>query len=157
MAIDSDQLEKLFREKHLVLYAAAMAITRNHASAEDAVHDALIAVAESSAEPANLQAYLYTVVRNKALLSASRARINEVPVEQDFVDFRAVDGSQSVLLRQALAQIEKLDLNTRQVLILKLFADLTFNEIAQLMNEPLNTVASWYRRGLQHVQEKLHE
>ena len=158
MAIDSAQLEQLFREDHSVLYAAAMAITRNRQMAEDAVHDALLAIAEMTGQPRDLRAYLFTAVRNKALLLTSRGRRQTgLGALEDFLDLSAVEPARQILLQQILQHIETMDSNPRQVLIMKLFADLTFEEIARVMNESGNTVASWYRRGLQQLQEQLRD
>jgi RNA polymerase sigma-70 factor (ECF subfamily) len=42
-----------------------------------------------------------------------------------------------------------------QTVVLYLQQDLTFQEIAEVLNEPLNTVKSRYRRGLLAIKEKL--
>ena len=52
------ELKELFASQHKHLYVAALAITRNRASAEDCVHDALLAVAEIETELDDIEAYI---------------------------------------------------------------------------------------------------
>lgn len=161
MRFSSSQLERLFASHHRAFFVAALSITRNRAAAEDAVHDALLAVASVSTEPDDLKAYVFAVVRNKALLQLKQARHSDTESSrEDYFAEEAFDGieaEQRIFLDQALKQLETLEPQQQQVLIMKIFADLTFREISEAMDSPLNTVCSWYRRGLKQLQENLNE
>ncbi len=153
-----DQLVELFKSKQKQLYVAALAISRNRAAAEDAVLDAMLAVAELDQAPDNLPAYLYMTVRNKALYSVKHSRRFLPDAEHhDFIDTRSQSAEQQVFVQQILRQLDKLESNQQQVLIMKLFSDLTFDEIAEITANNPNTVASWYRRGLAQLKENIHE
>lgn len=152
------ELQDLFSREHHSLYVAALAITRRRACAEDAVHDALIAVAEVDSQLENLKYYLYRAVRNRALYLAKRQdRLTSIDNDNDFF----VSDSQSLelntLAQQVNQHIGELEEKYQQVLLMKLFSDLTFDDIATIVDAPLNTVASWYRRGLAQLKERLHE
>ncbi|PCJ19979.1 MAG: hypothetical protein COA96_16035 [SAR86 cluster bacterium] len=161
MRFSSSQLERLFVTHQRAFFVAALSITRSRAAAEDAVHDALLAVASVATEPDDLKAYVFRVIRNKALLFLKQGRMasaNQTDLEfiaRDSLD--KLDSEQTVFITQALKQLETLELHHQQVLIMKIFADLSFREIAEIMDSPLNTVTSWYRRGLKQLQEKLDE
>jgi len=158
MRFSFNQLERLFARHHKEFFVAAVSITRNRAAAEDAVHDALLAVATGSTRPDDLKAYMFRVVRNKALLYLQQAkRFSDTPPADEFIAAEALQEEDRIFLNQLLRQIEELEFNQQQVLVLKLIAGLTFAEIAETMDSPLNTVTSWYRRGLQKLQEKLDE
>ncbi len=161
MRFSFNQLERLFSSHHREFFVAALSITRNGAAAEDVVHDALLAVAASQTKPDNLKAYVFRVIRNKALLHIRQAkRIDDSGLVLDYIDsdsLAALNPEEKIFISQALEKIATLDAQQQQVLFLKIFADLTFKEIADVMDSPMNTVSSWYRRGLQHLQEMLNE
>ena len=60
--------------------------------------------------------------------------------------------------KQALLRaVERLPAEQREVLILKIWAELTFDEIARTLDESLNTVASRYRYALQKLKDWVPE
>lgn len=150
-------LEQLFIQQQHQLYVLALAITRNRVAAEDAVHDALLAVANLTTPPRDLKPYLFRVVRNKALLH-QRKQYDSV-AESDMDDFLGsteLSGEQATLANQVVKHIRQLSAEEQQCLMLKLFNDMTFHEIAELLESSPNTVASWYRRGLGKLKEKIN-
>ena len=137
---------------------AALSITKDRAAAEDVVLDALLAVSELQQSPDDLPAYVYRTVRNKALHSVKQSqRFSSESALDNFIDGGAQHAEQQVFLRQVLTHLETLESNQQQVLIMKLFGDLTFDEIAKITATSPNTVASWFRRGLQKLKESIHE
>lgn len=152
------ELKELFASQQKHLYIAALAITRNRASAEDCVHDALLAVAEIQTELDDLEAYLFRVVRNKAIHRINQAARYENSVQdQNYIVAESKSLESSTFINQVKRQIGFLDMNYQQVLIMKLFTDLTFIEIAKITENSPNTVASWYRRGLTQLKERINE
>lgn len=149
------QLDRLFREHQQHCYVAALAITRNRAAAEDAVHDALVAVCTADVKPRDLKAYLFRTVRNKALDSLRRERRTD-PLPEDYLEADCQDETTAVFAEQVQRFINRLDTDQQQVLILKLFAGLTHEEIANILSTSPNTVATWYRRGLSRLKEFMH-
>lgn len=66
----------------------------------------------------------------------------------------------STLLADETAQsvrdaVDELPEPQKQVLVMKLYGGLTFDEIAQANEEPLSTVASRYRRALEKLKDEL--
>ena len=152
------QLVQLFESKQKQLYAAALSITRDRALAEDVVLDAMLAVSELKKAPDDLPAYLYRTIRNKAIHGSKQSmRFTSDSDYSSFIASNSRAAEEQVFVKQVLNQIEKLERNQQQVLILKLFGDLTFDEIAEITASNPNTVASWYRRGLQQLKETIHE
>ena len=172
-------LESIYREHRQGLFTLALSITRRRDRAEDAVHDAftrmLRAEASRAAPQGDRVAYAFASVRNAAIdivrkktelpidaiagesaagesiysrlrLSQSEGSLSE-PCDAPLI---AAEAQQRV--RQA---VDELPDATRQVLVMKLHGGLTFEQIAQAMNEPLSTVASRYRRALDRLKEKL--
>ena len=151
-------LIRLFESRQRELYLAALSVTRERGSAEDAVQDAIIAVASVQTQPDNLEAYLFRAVRNKALHHLDRIkRIDDTVDAADFLDLGNCSNESQILARQVVKRMDELSLEQRQVIIMKLFGDLTFDEIARITDTSLNTVASWYRRGLEKLREQIYE
>jgi len=152
------QLVHIFEEKQKQLYVAALSITRDRAAAEDVVLDAMLAVSQLKQAPDNLPAYLYRAVRNKAINSSKLSKKFTSDAEySDFIDNKSQSAEEQIFVSQVLKQLERLETNQQQVLIMKLFGDLTFEEIAEVTGNSPNTVASWYRRGLVKLKEHIHE
>lgn len=154
------QLEEAYRQHLRRLYVIALAITGCPAQAEDAVHDAFARVARSKpADVGNLLGYLVSAVRNAAF--DLQRRLPKV-VEADFVSYldpRAYEpgrGLQEQELRTAIARhMAALSTSEREVIAMKVHAEMTFQEIAAATGEPLQTVASRYRRALGRLREML--
>ncbi len=150
------KLAKIFNSHQQQLYVCAIAITKSRESAEDAVHDALVAVAETTSQPLNLTAYLFKVVRTKAIQLQQKNQRQALQLS-DCIDTEHVSHSDRYRCAQALRHIDTMTPEQQQVLIMKLMGDMTFKEIAAYTNTSINTVASKYRRALINLQEKLNE
>ena len=119
------------------------------------VLDALLAISELNQEPDNLDAYVFRVVRNKALHVRKRSkRIQTESSLAEFVDTREQTADQQVFTAQVLKHLEKLEFNQQQVLIMKLFGDLTFHEIAEITASNPNTVTVFLRAVLKILHQK---
>ena len=153
-----NEVTAVFESRQRQLYIAALSVTRERSSAEDAVQDALIAIAALQTRPTDLEAYFFRTVRNKALHSVKQNnRFDRSMDPTEFLDVKDCSEDQKILAAQVAEYLVKLEENTRQVIIMKLFADLTFAEIAEIMASSPNTVASWYRRGISRLKEQLNE
>ena len=149
-------LGELFTQNKDKLFALALSITKCRASAEDVIHDALLAVAETPNEPDNLLFYLFRTIRNKAL-HVNKSNYSHEQINESYLSCEQHEGEKKILMDKVASLIEELNQEQQQVIIMKLFADLTFKEIAELTETSLNTIASQYRRGIKIIQEKLNE
>ena len=67
----------------------------------------------------------------------------------------SVDGSNDELAERLRREIELLDDGTREIIVMKIFGELTFDEIGSVLNTPAATVATRYRRTLMTLEERL--
>ena len=158
------RLERLYTEHRQGLYSLALTITRSADAAEDAVHEAFVRLCRSGQQTSgDPVAYVFAAVRNAAidqLRQRGRAdrqsnSIFAVAPPADEVarpDELAAEAERDRLIRTAL---ESLPDATRQVIVMKLYAGLTFEQIAAACNEPLPTIASRYRRGLDKLRTSM--
>jgi len=146
-----------FYEQHAqALYVYAVALTRSAEAAEDAAHDAICGVLKRGRLPSELRPYVFRCVRNAALDRLRRERPQE-PVEVLDLEAAASDHFDAVLCRQVERLVLELPSDEMEVVVLHLLDGLTFREIALAKAASPNTVASWYRRGLERVRERIGE
>lgn len=95
-------------------------------------------------------AYLFQIARNEAIRSATRHRgnVRALPVGEDFAavgDFSGTHDDAEIVA----AALAKLTDDDRELVELKIFAGLTFAEVADVTGLPQGTVATRYRRALE--------
>jgi RNA polymerase sigma-70 factor (ECF subfamily) len=135
------------------LVRLAATITRNQHDAEDAVQVALTRVAErpellaSADQPWH---YLLQIVRNNALQILRRKRPSASLVGLDDLLFRfPVDQvERSELFRAVWSALRKIPTEQGEVVVLKLWEEMTFHQIGEVLQISAATAASRYRYGL---------
>ncbi|MCC7374310.1 MAG: sigma-70 family RNA polymerase sigma factor [Verrucomicrobiales bacterium] len=136
----------------LVLYGRAMGL--GHAEAEDLLHDtfrAILALEETPKEP---RFYLIRSFRNRAL---NYRRTLWRRIAREFESSRWFDRESTEHPEEdrAARALTRLPNEQREVIVLKLWHDLTFDEIAELLGISANTAAGRYRYGLQKLRNQL--
>ena len=138
----------------------ATAITRNQHDAEDAVQGALVRV---TMEPELLQAaqspwpYLLRMVRNESLLIMRKSkRCSPLGSIIDLLTRRSVDHIEKEdTYRVIWQELRKLPTEQCEVVVLKIWEELTFAEIANILEIAPATAASRYRYGLAKLAKRL--
>jgi RNA polymerase sigma-70 factor (ECF subfamily) len=136
------------------LYAYARSLTGRADLAEDFVQEAFLRYLQTGRSPLDPAAgpFLYGIVRNLghdlARRSARRAKHESEAARAKPV---VSPGSEAL----ALAELEQLPLEQREVVVLKILADLTFEEIGELVRAPAATAASRYRYALEKLTARL--
>jgi len=173
-----DTLEGIYRDHRQGLFTVALSITRDAGRAEDAVHDAFVRLCRAAAGGGKATgdpvAYTFAAVRNAAVdITRKRGEVAIGAYGRSGASIfdgatRGTRGEDAAALRSADAAIEigeaadavraaldELPTLQREVLVMKTYAGLTFEQIAQACGEPLSTVASRYRRSLDQLKERL--
>jgi len=156
--IGPDMLGRLFDEHaaSLVLFA------RQRCDApEDIVQDAFVSLARQVEAPERAVAWLYRVVRNGAI-TAARQSGRRRRREQRAADREAVPGEHwfaatddRIDAEHASQFLADLDLETREVIVGRLWGGLTFEEIARLQGCSLTTAHRRYQAGLARLHARL--
>jgi RNA polymerase sigma-70 factor (ECF subfamily) len=152
-------IETIYRQHRQGLFTLAMSITGQADSAEDAVHDAIVRVWKSN-PTGDPVAYVFAAVRNAAIdvrrrprLAADAVSIFElVETASDTAVDGAADAERDRMIADAVGQLPN---DQREAVVMHLFAGLTFQQVAEAMDVPLQTVASRYRRGLEKLRGPL--
>ena len=148
----------LFRHDLMTL---AMALLRDSAGAEDAVHEVFVKLLTSQHKiriRSNLRSYLFTAVANtcRDMLSCrGKAKIHSGQSKGCYAEApeRAVVLSEAQ--QHLTAALEHLPYEQREVLVLRYFGDLKFKAIAKSQGVSINTVQGRYRYGLEKLRSLL--
>ena len=126
--------------------------------AEDVVQDVFIRLMAQSREPENPKSWLFAAVRNAAISafrseSARRNRERKVAgASNEWFESHPAD-----LLDAAAAQsaLTKLAAKEREVIVLRIWGELTLGEIGEIIGMPLSSVHDCYRGGIASLRQIL--
>jgi RNA polymerase sigma-70 factor (ECF subfamily) len=138
------------------LYSYALMLTRNHAEAEDLVQETYVRALQAMGRlrpGSNMKAWLFTILRNAWLnqLRKSRNGPRMVDIEvDDGVTNSMVEPSKDshdlyvskVQTEQVRAAIQELPAEFREIILLREYEELSYQEIASVLDRPVGTVMS---------------
>jgi len=145
------------------LHAVALRITRQPATAADAVHDAFLQVWQNAgrfdAGRGNPEAWLLSLVRYRALDIVRRNAREMSGVETpDAADEtpgaldRLIGSDEGEALRRCL---QTLSPERRRLVVMAFIDGLTHTELSARLGQPLGTIKSWIRRALLSLKQCL--
>ena len=164
--MDRAALGQTYQVHRRGLYALALAITRCPARAEDAIHEAFARMCSRKVQLDGDQiAYVFASVRNAALDQQrfKNSGVKTVNVESPASMFNGhapdpVTESERAERDSALRKaVDALPEEQREAIVLKVYAGLTFEQMAVTVQAPLPTVAARYRRALDKLKQSLGE
>ncbi len=162
-------LASIYANHRQGLFTHALLITRSIERAEDAVHDAITRLCgRDVANIADPIAYVFAAVRTSAINQIRSAQRNQptdsifatsVAAAADAADAAEPDAHaiQAERTESVIAAVNELPADHREVVVLRIYAGLTFAQIADVTGEPLPTVASRYRRSLERLKQQLEK
>jgi RNA polymerase sigma factor (sigma-70 family) len=148
------------------LYGVALRILRDPPAAEEILQEAYVNVWHhaGSYEAAKSQplTWLTTIVRNRCLDQLRRRELDTVTLTSDDDDAPAYDlpsdamTPAEMLIAGAEARsvkdcVDTLDAGPKQAIALAFYQGLSHSELADHLRQPLGTVKSWVRRGLERL------
>jgi RNA polymerase sigma-70 factor, ECF subfamily len=136
----------------LILYGRALGLS--HGEAEDVVQEAFIALLRIERTPDCPEAYLYRTVRNRAL-NYKRGFWRRVTRELESSRWFERDPEETERERLAMKCLAQLPPEQREVIVLKIWSEQTFEEIGALLAISPNTAAGRYRYGMNKLRAEL--
>jgi RNA polymerase sigma-70 factor (ECF subfamily) len=129
-------------------------------SPEDAVQEALIELFKEPDVPLNPVGWLFRVARfraqNQARAQRRREHHEQVAAEGRVTWFESSKGASTQIegseLTSALATLESLD---REVVIARIWGELGWQEISELVDRPISTLHRRYTQALQQIKDCL--
>jgi RNA polymerase sigma-70 factor, ECF subfamily len=142
--------ERLYDRKaaQMLLYGRALGLS--HSEAEDVLQETFIALLKLAEAPAAPDNYAFRAMRNRAL-NYRRSLWRRVAREFESVRWFERDLDETPAEKAAIRCLEKLPPEQREVIVLKIWSEYTFEQIAGLLELSPNTVAGRYRYGLEKL------
>jgi RNA polymerase sigma factor (sigma-70 family) len=164
---DQRAFADLYRQAGAHLYGVALRIVRDGPVAEEILQEAFVSVWHHAGtyDAAKSQpiTWLTSIVRNRCLDQLRKRDLDTVTLSRDAEDDSPAwdapsDGPTPIELLLAGADaravrdcIDGLDAGPKQAIALAFFQGLSHGELAAHLREPLGTVKSWVRRGLERL------
>lgn len=149
------EIERVYRDHGAALVLFAVAITGDRGRAQDAVHQVFLKLLAAGNRRliVDMKAYLFRCVHN-AVLNEIKVRQRSVPLEDESAWFTPPqrDYSAELNLRRALFVLPD---DQRKVVVLHVWGELTFSQIAEILDISANTAASRYRYALAKLREAM--
>ena len=141
--------EQLYEAKAagLVLYGRALGLS--HGEAEDVLQETFLALMQKPA-PEQPEHYCVRAFRNRAL-NYRRGLWRRLARELESHRWFERNGEESPQEKAAMHCLTTLPPEQREVIVLKIWHEYTFEEIGQLLETSPNTVAGRYRYGLEKL------
>ena len=155
--------ERLYDEHAQAVFAFLLNLTRHEADTRDLLQEVFVKLArrpEMLDEVRDERAFLLRLGHNLAIdlirRRGARERHHDQLAGETEPIFAAAASPDEGAFRNALAgALGELPAEQRVVVHLKLWEGLKFEQIAQVLDIPLNTAASRYRYGLDKLRERL--
>jgi len=171
---DEKSLEILIKRYLNPIYSFVYYYINNQEEAEDITQEVFIKVWRNLKKfdrSKSFKTWIFSIAKNTCIDNA-RKKQKEIPFSKfenkngkNMVSETIIDKSllpnnileKKDIIKLLNSKIKKLSKKYRQVLILKHNEGLTFQEISDILKEPLNTIKSRYRRALLHLKEIIIE
>ncbi len=138
----------------LVLYARQWCT-----SPDDALQDALFDLTQQACEPPDPVAWLFKAVRYKAINQARadhrRSRHHNQAAEQREAWFDC-DPSTSIQSDELECMLRELEPLAREIIVARIWGEMSFEQIADLVDRPLSTVHRRYQQSLKLLESRLN-
>lgn len=159
-------VEEIYSKYFKIVYKYIFCLTGNKELSEEIVQETfLVAVKDINKfeGKCKLSTWLCQIAKNiwykhlkkeKRIKQISLSEINEFELAEESFEERLYEKEEKI---QLLKKIQKLDEETRNVIYLRIFGNLEYEEIAQIMNKTASWARVVYFRGKQKIKEDKNE
>ena len=159
MAVPMKKLDEIYKDNYLLVYKYLLSITHNEDLSEELTQETFYKAVLNISKFKNkckLSTWLCTIAKN--------LWIDEIKKKNRFTQF---DNNDVIITEdeflekeerlQLFKSIQKLDTLTRDVIYLKMRGDLSYKEIAEIMNTKENWVRVTFYRGKEKIKEDMND
>jgi RNA polymerase sigma-70 factor, ECF subfamily len=151
--MNHEEVRRLYEEQGRALLGYACALLGVRASAQDVLHTVFVKLMKEKETISDPVPYIYRALRNTAL-NVQRQESRLIPLEDEPAWFEPISLMSEVALAVQEA-LRALPSEQREVVVLHVWSEMTFGEIAALIGIPSATAASRYRYALSKLRELL--
>jgi RNA polymerase sigma factor (sigma-70 family) len=165
---DMGAFEDLFRQYERLVFKTAYLITGNKEAADDALQEVFISVWKSrhtyKPDRGKLTTWLRRITVNHCMSRRQKQQPATLPLEErkpDMPEIKHQPRPEDVLINKMeydrlLKATDALDTEHRSVLVLRYFDDLSYQEMAEVLEIPLGTVKSRLSQSLRYIKEQMN-
>ncbi|MDA7915981.1 sigma-70 family RNA polymerase sigma factor [Verrucomicrobia bacterium] len=155
--IDIKQISEWFEahSKAMVLFASQFV---DRAEAEDVIQDVFIRMQSHANIPRDVKAWLYRSVKNAALnriRSRDRRKVRETTAHEESTTWFDARPEDVIDAEQARQLLMNLDESEREIVVLKIWAGLTFEQIAGISERSRSSVFRIYEKSIRTMRQQL--
>lgn len=142
---------ELYEKYNKLIYCIAFSILKNKENSEDIVQIVFTKIYKLEKEKlptSNEASWLYSLTKNEAL-NYIRKQKNDISLDDiDYIAYEDREFEKIIDKDTYNRMMEKLDKEEREIVSLKILADMKFKDIAKLLNMPIGTVQWKYYTAL---------
>jgi RNA polymerase sigma-70 factor (ECF subfamily) len=165
---DMGAFEALFRQHERLVFRTAYLITGNREVSEDILQEVFLSVWKSrhtyDPDKGKLTTWLHRITVNECSRKKAGKPLPAISLEEKGVDLPEMkhesQPEEVVITRmeydRLLRAMNALDTKHRSVLVLRYFNDLSYLEIAEVLEIPLGTVKSRLNQSLKYLKEQMN-
>ena len=146
--------EKLYKKYKTLIYGIAFSILKNKQDAEDVVQTVFAKIYDINIDKLPTQkeaSWLYTTTKNEAIMLL-RKRDNNLSLDSIYEIETSNNEIEEVISKDSYSRlISKLNDKEKEIISLKILANLSFDEIANLLNEPTSTIKWRYYKSIKSL------
>lgn len=153
---DQDAFEVLYNKTSGAVFGLAMSILRNEEDVKDVVQNTFISIYEKiqSYEPeGKAMAWIFTITRNHAyMILRQKQKHNHIDLDEVYnvgVESTVEEDMHKEKLTSVL--LNELQEDEREIVVMHAMSNIKHKDIAKIMDLPISTVLSKYRRSLQKL------
>ena len=157
---DPQAMSELYDRYAKVVYAVALRVLQDAAAAEDVLQDVFLQLWRNpdafDASRGSLAAWLAVIARHRAI-DRLRQRRPETDIEDCVISGGPDLGDEterSLMVEKVRAVLQEMSSDQRTALEMAFFQGLTHTEIAEKTGQPLGTIKTRIRSGLQFLRQK---
>ena len=159
-------LETIYEDNYASLYHYGQKFTQDNDLIKDLIHELFIELIDSGlslSKTDNIRFYLLKSLRNKLLRQLSE-KLKFTNKLKEFVDFNLVDSIESQLIKneveeqlrnQVTTAVKKLSEKQQEIIYLRFYSDISYQEIAILFDVNIQTVRNLMSRAINSLKEDL--
>ncbi len=151
---DGNFLEQIYDTMAKDIYHIAYAVTVCHADAEDILQDTMLLIVKNAPtyRGGGARAWILTLARHKAI-DLVRKRKSDVPLDEALATDKYEDNEETAW-RNAMTLLETLDAFDRQIILLRLYREMPYADIAEIMGISAAATQKRYRRALAKLKKQ---
>lgn len=146
----NEQVNNLVKKYLTPVYSFVFRLVQDKDLAEDITQETFIKVWKKIDDSKNVKAFLFTVARNLAFDHFRKDKTEYFDDEMEVPDPGPL--APEILDNEEI--IKNIEHKYLEIIMLHDIEDMTFEEIAEVVGRPMNTVKSQYRRALHDLHQK---